>query len=701
MLPIASQEETGEGGREASRTGVGARCGAARGRRVALRAAQAGMGNKGSAARGGGAARGGSARESGKGDDARGVFVKGMSSADDVAGRLGALSLKDKGDKGDKREVGAGAPSASKGGYTLRLAKPVARAASPEESSGVVGAGGALRERTVTNETERDAGVQAPAQAFPSKKWTAEQDAQLRIAVEHNGGKNWKAIAESVPGRTHVQCLQRWKKVLQPGLIKGHWTEEEDRLLSSLVVAPAQGLTSWVAVAKHIPGRTAKQCRERYSLNLDPDINRGPWTAAEDERLLLLHGRIGNRWAEISSQMSTAGRGGVRTENAVKTRFKSLSRAAQKAWSQEEDRVIVESKLHLNNRWGSISQRLPGRSKNAVRLRWKMLASENPALLEGKTMSELADILAGDSSGEEADEAPSGNEDEEEDMPPPRPLALQASEATTATYGTRTSRGDSASSREQVQVKQEQQQQIYQVHAKQQWTPSPAPYHGESFEHNLQGFAQTPPPAQDDYSQGATFLHAGYDLPPTQGAYGNNSNYYYAAPQGAHYNYYAQHQMHMPMQQQQQQQYHHVQPNVYVEPPKDGSLRVRMRSNDSKGFSRLFEEVARDLGSEPAHFATSQSTLKQTMSSSSSMPKHVELMQKGDSFYNTAHQHPHQQQQQLQHQHPAASRFPPRHNSNISQGNIDALLSVLDDDTHSVSAPMNAGSLRGADLTVV
>jgi hypothetical protein len=648
------------------------------------------MGNKG------GAARGGGARESATADDARGVFVKGMSSADDVAGRLGALSLKDKGDKGDK---GAGGASASKGGYTLRLAKPVARASSPEESSGVVGGGGALRERTVANETERDAGVQAPAQAFPAKKWTAEQDAQLRIAVEHNGGKNWKAIAESVPGRTHVQCLQRWKKVLQPGLIKGHWTEDEDRLLSSLVVAPGQGLTSWVAVAKHIPGRTAKQCRERYSLNLDPDINRGPWTAAEDERLLQLHGRIGNRWAEISSQMSAVGPGGIRTENAVKTRFKSLSRAAQKAWTEEEDRVIVESKLHLNNRWSSISNRLPGRTKNAVRLRWKVLVSEDPALLEGKTMGELADILAGDSSGEDADEAPSGNEDEEEDMPPPRPLALQSSEATTATYGTRTSRGDSTGSRgSQVQVKQEQQQ--YQLHAQQQWTPSPAPYHGETYDHSLLGFAQTPPPAQDDYSQGATFSHAGYVLPPTQGAYSNNSNYYYAAPQDAHYHYYAQQQMPMAMQQQHQQQhqhqqYHHVQPNAYVEPPKDGSMRVRMRSNDSKGFALLFEEVARDLGSDHAHFATTQ------RSSSLSMLKHVEPMQKGDSLYNTTHQQPHQQQQQLQQQHPAASRLPPRHNSNMSQGNIDSILSILDDDAHGVSTPMNAGSLRGADLTVV
>jgi hypothetical protein len=45
------------------------------------------------------------------------------------------------------------------------------------------------------------------------RKWTAEEDEALRQSVEANGSKNWKAIALGVPGRNHVQCLQRWKKV--------------------------------------------------------------------------------------------------------------------------------------------------------------------------------------------------------------------------------------------------------------------------------------------------------------------------------------------------------------------------------------------------------------------------------------------------------------------------------------------------------
>jgi hypothetical protein len=32
--------------------------------------------------------------------------------------------------------------------------------------------------------------------------------------------------AECFPGRTDVQCLHRWQKVLNPELVKGPWSKE-------------------------------------------------------------------------------------------------------------------------------------------------------------------------------------------------------------------------------------------------------------------------------------------------------------------------------------------------------------------------------------------------------------------------------------------------------------------------------------------
>ena len=150
------------------------------------------------------------------------------------------------------------------------------------------------------------------------RQWTKQEDESLRRAVAIHGEKYWKDIARSVETRNHVQCLQRWKKVLRPGLKKGHWGPEEDDLLRRLV--GLNGKDKWGEVASQISGRTAKQCRERWWHHLDPCVKKGGWSEEEDLLILEQHAKIGNRWSAISKMLPG------RTENAVKIRWKSLHR---------------------------------------------------------------------------------------------------------------------------------------------------------------------------------------------------------------------------------------------------------------------------------------------------------------------------------------------------------------------------------------
>lgn len=208
--------------------------------------------------------------------------------------------------------------------------------------------------------------------------WTVDEDKMLREAVKVHGEKNWRVIAKGIPHRTHLQCLQRWKKALRPGLVKGHWTKEEDEYLLKLMKESQirNGKYNWADIASNIDGRNAKQCRERWNLNLDPSINRSPWTDDEDALLMKLHVSYGGRWSLIAKGLNG------RTENAVKTRYHSLQRKQirLRGWFQDEDETLIQGVLMYGRQFGLFSRLLPGRSRGQLKKRFAILEEKNPEL---------------------------------------------------------------------------------------------------------------------------------------------------------------------------------------------------------------------------------------------------------------------------------------------------------------------------------
>ncbi|KAL7604105.1 transcription factor MYB98 [Lactuca sativa] len=106
-----------------------------------------------------------------------------------------------------------------------------------------------------------------------------------------------------------------WRK---PVIVKGQWNSDEDRLLVQLV--KQHGDTKWSKIAEKLPGRIAKQCRDRWQNHLRPDITKDAWSEEEDKLLIAIHKEVGNKWSEIARRLPG------RSENTIKNHWNATKR---------------------------------------------------------------------------------------------------------------------------------------------------------------------------------------------------------------------------------------------------------------------------------------------------------------------------------------------------------------------------------------
>jgi len=111
----------------------------------------------------------------------------------------------------------------------------------------------------------------------------------------YHGSQAAKPAAKPSPPRSYQQ----------PAYRKGPWSPNEDDLLRKAVKKHKRRMSDipWTSVAAMVPGRSAKQCRERWRNHVDPSISHAPWSEEENALLLRLYRDHDGKWCEISAAL--------------------------------------------------------------------------------------------------------------------------------------------------------------------------------------------------------------------------------------------------------------------------------------------------------------------------------------------------------------------------------------------------------------
>ncbi|KAJ3064677.1 Myb-like DNA-binding domain protein, partial [Quaeritorhiza haematococci] len=202
------------------------------------------------------------------------------------------------------------------------------------------------------------------------RRWTEQEDERLREGIQVYGQGKWKQIGCLVGTRTAQDCSSRWIRYVAPNIKKEPWSNKDDELLISGI--EQHGVGAWTAISALLSGRTARQCRIRW-VQLSDTYVIGPWTRTEDLflRTLVEKYKVG-RWTDIASKMPG------RTARQCRQRWMEYlnPKITKGKWMEEENALLKEAvQLYGENKWSVVAQLVKTRTASQCRQRWKFSLS--------------------------------------------------------------------------------------------------------------------------------------------------------------------------------------------------------------------------------------------------------------------------------------------------------------------------------------
>uniref|UniRef100_A0A7E4UM04 snRNA-activating protein complex subunit 4 n=1 Tax=Panagrellus redivivus TaxID=6233 RepID=A0A7E4UM04_PANRE len=170
--------------------------------------------------------------------------------------------------------------------------------------------------------------------------------------------------------RSAIACRMRWCNEQCPQINKTPWTAEEDE---KILEAAKERWTNWGFLADELgTGRSEYQIAVRAKeLEVSYGNDRSPWTAPEDEKLLSIvysmHNIAAIPWTKVAKLL------GNRSPLQCRARYEySLSSNVQHGrWTEAEDMFLLDAVNRYGPfDWFRIAENVPGRNAQQCRARW-------------------------------------------------------------------------------------------------------------------------------------------------------------------------------------------------------------------------------------------------------------------------------------------------------------------------------------------
>ena len=236
----------------------------------------------------------------------------------------------------------------------------------------------------------------------PRSTWSQEEDSKLMSLMQTFANNKWCVISQNMGTRSAIQCMNRWTKILKPGLLKGYWSKEEDDKLLEWI--SSHGPKKWSECSKFLLKRSAKQCRERWLNHLDPMIKKDDWTEEEDRQIYELYKKYGTSWSKVSKEMKG------RTENSIKNRFYSTIRSLIANETLNESFCKKEKKKINKNQgfFNVLKEKVDEETKESIEsIKRKMMANctiKDPLIKKKKSPNDFYENLYGKNFSEKIEE---------------------------------------------------------------------------------------------------------------------------------------------------------------------------------------------------------------------------------------------------------------------------------------------------------